>query len=136
MLPDIGEADADNQLSLEGTITFDKHDLCSTHPAADTLRHTLSDIISVTPPLSNNIVSILSRRGYDALLPMRSIPSQFRAMSSSKRLPTEPSHFVSLIFRSLKAFFGIGSADGPGAALKSSMLRAYAEEVFENVAQR
>ena len=102
----------------------------------DTLQHSMSDIISIIPPLSNQIVSILSRRGYDALLPMRSIPSQFRAMSSSKRLPTEPSHFVSLIFRSLRQFFGINSVDGPGAALKEDFMQAYAEEVFENVAQR
>lgn len=67
---------------------------------------------------------------------MRSIPSQFRAMSSSKRLPTEPSHFVSLIFRALRSFFGINSVDGPGIALKDDYMRAYAEEVFENVAQR
>lgn len=67
---------------------------------------------------------------------MRSIPSQFRAMSSTKRLPTEPSHFVALIFRSLKAFFGIGQADGPGARLKNDYLEAFSEEVFEIVAQR
>jgi conserved oligomeric Golgi complex subunit 2 len=67
---------------------------------------------------------------------MRSIPSQFRAMTASRRLPTEPSHFVSLIFRSLKAFFGIGTGDSPGATLREEYLRAYAEEVFENVAQR
>ncbi|KAI0688177.1 COG complex component [Cytidiella melzeri] len=121
MLPDVSETDNDGdvQTSLE-----------------DTLRIALSHIISLTPPLSAQIVSILSRRGYDALLPMRSIPSQFRAMSSSKRMPTEPSHFVSLIFRSLRAFFGIGSADGPGAAMKDKFLQSYAEEVFENVAQR
>ncbi|KAI0084912.1 COG complex component [Irpex rosettiformis] len=120
MLPDISEAEVDgeNPISLE-----------------DTLRHTLSNIISLLPPLSTQIVSILSRRGYDALLPMRSIPSQFRAMSS-KRMPTEPSHFVSLIFRALRAFFGIGTADGPGAAVKDDFLQSYAEEVFENVAQR
>ena len=57
-------------------------------------------------------------------------------MSSSKRLPTEPSHFVSLIFRPLKAFFGIGSVDGPAAALKDELLISYAEEIFEAVAQR
>jgi len=121
MLPDIADANGvdDNQVNLE-----------------DTLRHTLSNISSIIPPLSSQIVSILSRRGYDALLPMRSIPSQFRAMSSSKRLPTEPSHFVSLIFRSLRFFFGIGSVDGPGAAFKDDFLQAYAEEIFENIAQR
>jgi conserved oligomeric Golgi complex subunit 2 len=103
---------------------------------ADTLRYTLSSILALIPPFSAQIISILSRRGYDALLPMRSIPSQFRAMSSSKRMPTEPSHFVSLIFRSLRAFFGIGIADGPGATIKDDVLQSYAEEVFDNVAQR
>ena len=78
----------------------------------------------------------MSRRGCDALLPMRSIPSQFRAMTTSRKLPTEPSHFVSLIFRALKAFFGIGTGDSPGSTLKEDYLRAYAEDVFENVAQR
>ena len=103
---------------------------------SDALRHTLSRILSIIPPLSGQIIHILSRRGCDALLPMRSIPSQFRAMSSSKRLPTEPSHFVSLILRPLKGFFGIGSVDGPATALKDELLISYAEEVFEAVAQR
>lgn len=57
-------------------------------------------------------------------------------MTASKKLPTEPSHFVSLIFRALKAFFGIGSGDAPAIALKDVYLRSYAEEVFENVALR
>ncbi|CAL1707275.1 unnamed protein product [Somion occarium] len=102
----------------------------------DALRHSLSKFLSIIPPLSGQIIHILSRRGCDALLPMRSIPSQFRAMSSSKRLPTEPSHFVSLIFRPLKAFFGIGAMDGPAAELKGELLASYTEEVFEAIAQR
>lgn len=57
-------------------------------------------------------------------------------MSSSRRVPTEPSYFVSLIFRPLKGFFAIGMIDGPGAALKADYLKPYAEEVFETVAQR
>lgn len=77
---------------------------------------------------------ILARRGCDALLPMRSIPSQFRA--SAKKTPTEPSYFVSLIFKHTKAFFGIQTVDGPGCALKDSLLAPVAEEVFEVVAQR
>ncbi|OBZ70879.1 Conserved oligomeric Golgi complex subunit 2 [Grifola frondosa] len=104
--------------------------------AEDALKGALSKPISLIPPLSSQIIFILSRRACDALLSMRSIPSQFRAMSSSKRTPTEPSYFVSLIFRPLKAFFGIGSADGPGKALKDDFLKAYVEEVFEIVAQR
>lgn len=57
-------------------------------------------------------------------------------MSSSRRLPTEASHFVALIFRSLKVFFGIGTNDGPAAVLKSEYLKSFSEEVFEIVAQR
>lgn len=102
----------------------------------DALRHALSKLLSPFPPLSSQIIYILSRRGCDALLPMRSIPSQFRAMSSSKRLPTDPSHFVSLILRPVKAFFGVGMGDGPAKALREEFLKAYAEEVFEVVAQR
>ncbi|PSR73204.1 hypothetical protein PHLCEN_2v10925 [Hermanssonia centrifuga] len=120
MLPDVSGLDGEeNQVGLE-----------------DTLRHTLSSLITLIPPLSSQIIIILSRRGCDALLPMRSIPSQFRAMSSSKRNPTEASHFVALIFRSLKNFFAIGASDGPGAALKNEYLKTFATEVFEVVAQR
>ncbi|KAH8107892.1 COG complex component [Cristinia sonorae] len=102
----------------------------------EALKHALSKLLSIIPPLSSQIIHILSRRGCDALLPMRSIPSQFRAMSSSRRLPTDPSHFVSLIFKPLKSFFGINQSDGPAKALRDHFLKAYAEEVFEVVAQR
>lgn len=64
---------------------------------------------------------------------MRSIPSQFRAMSSGKRPPSEPSYFVALIFRPFRSFFAI---DGPGSMLKETFAQAFAEEVFEIVAQR
>ncbi|OCH93776.1 COG complex component [Obba rivulosa] len=101
----------------------------------DILKHALSKLTSLVQPLSSQIVYILARRACDALLSMRSIPSQFRAMSS-KRMPAEPSHFVSLIFRPLRAFFAIGAADGPGAALKNDFLKAYSEDIFEIVAQR
>ncbi|KAI0373909.1 COG complex component [Pilatotrama ljubarskyi] len=102
----------------------------------DALKHALSRLTSLVPTLLNQIVLILSRRACDALLSMRSIPSQFRAMSSSKRMPTEPSYFVSLIFKHTKAFFAIQTVDGPGAALKEDLLKPVAEEVFELVTQR
>lgn len=57
-------------------------------------------------------------------------------MSSSKRIPAEPSYFVSLIFRPVRTFFGVGSADGPGAPLRDELLQSYAEEIFEIVTQR
>ncbi|KAI0935302.1 hypothetical protein AcV7_003779 [Taiwanofungus camphoratus] len=100
------------------------------------LNHSLSTLTSLISPLSSQVILILSRRACDALLSMRSIPSQFRAMSSNKRMPTEPSYFVSLVFRPLRAFFAIGSAEGPGMALKDEYLQPYAQEVFEIVTQR
>ncbi len=51
-------------------------------------------------------------------------------------MPTEASHFVPLIFRALKGFFAIGTADGLGAALKDDFFDAFAEEVYEVVTQR
>ena len=101
---------------------------------ADALKHALSKLTALVPTLTNQIVLILSRRGCDALLPMRSIPSQFRA--SAKKMPTEPSYFVSLIFKHTKAFFGIQTVDGPASALKDVLLASVAEDVFEVVAQR
>jgi conserved oligomeric Golgi complex subunit 2 len=85
--------------------------------------------------LSSQIVTILSRRACDALTPVRSIPTQFRAMSN-KRMPTEPSFFVDAIFRPVKVFFGIGVTDGVGVSLKDSSLSPFSEEIFENVVQR
>ncbi|TFK92716.1 COG complex component [Polyporus arcularius HHB13444] len=102
----------------------------------DALKHALSKLTSLVPTLLSQIIVILSRRGCDALLSMRSIPSQFRAMSSSKRMPTEPSYFVSLIFKHTKAFFAIQTVEGPGSALKDTFLKPVAEEVFEVIAQR
>ncbi|KAH9929602.1 COG complex component [Epithele typhae] len=104
--------------------------------AEDALKHALSRLTTLAPTLLNQIVVILARRGCDALLSMRSIPSQFRAMSSNQRVPTEPSYFVSLVFKHTKAFFAIQTVDGPGSALKDAYLKVVAEEVFEIVAQR
>ena len=100
----------------------------------DALKNAMSKMTALVPTLTSQIVLILARRGCDALLPMRSIPSQFRA--SAKKTPTEPSYFISLIFKHTKAFFGIQTVDGPGSALKDSLLASVAEEVFEVVAQR
>ncbi|XP_006461130.1 hypothetical protein AGABI2DRAFT_68876 [Agaricus bisporus var. bisporus H97] len=80
---------------------------------------------------SNHLVSILTKRCREALRPVQSIPTQFRAMSN-KRLPTEPSYFVQTIFRPLKSFF----ADGPGLSLKDSYRSEYSQEVFKSVAHR
>ncbi|KAG6861087.1 hypothetical protein C0995_004024 [Termitomyces sp. Mi166 len=103
--------------------------------AQEALHTSLSNLTCVIPPLSDEIVSILTRRCCDALLPVRSIPSQFRA-TSNKRTPTEPSYFVASILRPLKLFFGIGVGDGVGIPLGEDYIQPYSVEIFDNVAQR
>ncbi|TFK21980.1 COG complex component [Coprinopsis marcescibilis] len=95
----------------------------------------LSRMSERIPSLSVMIIAILTRRCSDALSPMRSIPAQFRAMSN-KRMPVEPSHFVSTVLRPVKHFFGIGVSDGPGAQIKERYLKAYSTEVFNAVTTR
>ncbi|KAH7914152.1 oligomeric golgi complex component, COG2-domain-containing protein [Hygrophoropsis aurantiaca] len=116
MLPEISGAEEDTN-SLE-----------------ETLMRQLSTLEDLVNPLSNQVIGVLTRRCCDALLPVRSIPSQFRAMSS-KRAPTEPSYFVSAILRPIKGFFGIGSS-GPGERLKGDHMKPIATEVIDNVCQR
>ncbi|PFH51517.1 hypothetical protein AMATHDRAFT_142259 [Amanita thiersii Skay4041] len=94
------------------------------------LGQSLSTLTSLIQPMSDQIISILTRRCCEALLPVRSIPSQFRAMAN-KRLPTEPSYFVASMFRPVKAFFAIGIGEGPGSSLREEFLKGYATEVFE-----
>ncbi|KAJ3575095.1 hypothetical protein NP233_g1321 [Leucocoprinus birnbaumii] len=106
-----------------------------TNTFPDVLKQALSKSTMITQPASTQIVAILTKRSCEALLPVRSIPSQFRAMSN-KRLPTEPSYFVQTIFRSVKAFFAIGASDGPGKALKDVYSKEFSQEIFDNVAQK
>ncbi|PBK74315.1 COG complex component [Armillaria solidipes] len=101
----------------------------------EVLQRSLSSLMAMTPSMSSHIISILTKRCCDALLPVRSIPSQFRA-TSNKRMPTEPSHFVSSILRAVKVFFGLGTSNGAGTSLKDDFLPSASAEVFENVCQR
>ncbi|KAJ7251478.1 oligomeric golgi complex component, COG2-domain-containing protein [Mycena haematopus] len=101
----------------------------------DTIRQSLAALTATTVPMSSHIVGILIKRCCDALLPVRSISSQFRAMAN-KQMPKEPSYFVSSILRPVKVFFGIGVGQGPGASLKEHFLESYASDIFEAVAQR
>lgn len=87
-------------------------------------------------PITGQIVTILCRRACDALLPVRSIPSQFRAMQN-KKLPTERSYFVPLIMRPVISYFGIKTADGGmGASLADAYMKQFATEVFQVASQR
>jgi len=66
---------------------------------------------------------------------VKQIPVQLRAMSN-KRMPTEPSYFISSVLRPIKQFFGIGTNDGPGSQLKQEFLNQYANGVFNTVTSR
>ncbi|KII92438.1 hypothetical protein PLICRDRAFT_172529 [Plicaturopsis crispa FD-325 SS-3] len=106
-------------------------------PTFDALQHTLSGVTSLVDPLSGRIATVLARRACDSLLPVRSVPSQFRAMAGKRAAPTEPSYFVAGILRPIRAFFGIGTGgEAYGASLKEAFMKRYAEEVFEVVCQR
>lgn len=99
------------------------------------LRSQLEQLSALSTSLYSQATAILSRRCCDALLPVRSIPSQFRAMSN-KRLPSEPSYFAPTILRPVRIFFGIGAVGGPGERLKEELLRGVSTNVVENVCQR
>ncbi|KAG8213973.1 oligomeric golgi complex component, COG2-domain-containing protein [Butyriboletus roseoflavus] len=101
----------------------------------DALGEQLNSLSSIAEQVTKQVVQLLSRRACDSLLPVRSIPSQFRAMSS-KRMPTESSYFVPLILRPVKAFFGIGGSSVAGDRLQEGLLKESATEVVDSVCQR
>lgn len=131
MLPDAGPEGRANTEGAHNPSLWCCDNKCNT----DTLRQSLATLTSTTLPMSSHIVAILTKRCCDALLPVRSISSQFRAMSN-KQMPREPSYFVSSILRPVKVFFGIGVGQGPGASLKEYFLESYASDIFESVSQR
>lgn len=100
------------------------------------LRQGLASLTTMVPPIAGQIVTILCRRASDALLPVRSIPSQFRAMQN-KKISTERSYFVPLIMRPVSSYFGIMTAEGGmGASLKDAYMKQFASEVFQVASQR
>ncbi|KAG2342944.1 COG complex component [Suillus weaverae] len=99
------------------------------------LRTQLEQLSALSTSSCSQTTAILSRRCCDALLPVRSIPSQFRAMSN-KRIPSEPSYFAPTILRPVRIFFGIGTIGGPGERLKEELLRDVSTDVVESVCQR
>ncbi|KDQ57488.1 hypothetical protein JAAARDRAFT_177682 [Jaapia argillacea MUCL 33604] len=99
------------------------------------LDRALSGLTSLIPPMSNQIISILTKRSCEAVQAVRSIPASIRAMSM-KRTPVEPSYFVPTILQPVKGFFGVGGGDGPGSALKTQFGPVYAGAVFESAVQR
>lgn len=121
--------------ALPEPITPEDMDTSPERVSLDALRHQLNSLREVSSRVERQVVALLSRRACDALSPVRSIPSQFRAMSS-KRIPTESSYFILLVMRPVKAFFGIGTASSAGARLQESFVKDAATEVFDSVCQR
>jgi len=103
-------------------------------PAETVLLQTLNQLESLVPTLASQIVAILTSRCCEPLQHVRSIPSQYRAMSARKgsEMPTECSYFVPNVLRPLREF--LLDADGPGVVLQKEFGRAWAEEVFKEVA--
>ncbi|KAH9485421.1 Conserved oligomeric Golgi complex subunit 2 [Psilocybe cubensis] len=99
------------------------------------LQESISQLTSIIPSTCKDIVTILTKRCCEGLLHVRSIPSQFRAMSN-KRMPAEPSYFMGTVLRPIKHYFAIGVADGPGSPLKDSFLKEISSEIFDNVTQK
>ncbi|KAM6502244.1 COG (conserved oligomeric Golgi) complex component, COG2 domain containing protein [Amanita muscaria] len=98
----------------------------------DALRRSLSSLVGLIPPLSKQIIQILEKRCCEALLPVRSVPAQFRAMAN-KRTPIEPSYFVSSILRPVKVFF---AGENVGTSLKDEFLKEYLQIIFDSVTQK
>ncbi|TFK54447.1 COG complex component [Heliocybe sulcata] len=101
----------------------------------DVLDNALKSLASLITPMANQVVAILARRACEAVQAVRSIPASLRAMSL-KRAPSEPSYFIPTIMQPVKSFFGIGTGEGPGSALKDVYLGPCSTQVFENAVER
>lgn len=140
MLPESAEESewSDVPANADGEVLFKRSGLTSalTHVLPAALRQALASLTTMITPIAGQVVTILCRRASDALLPVRSIPSQFRAMQN-KKMPTERSYFVPLIMRPVSSYFGIKTAeDGMGASLKDAYMKQFASEVFQVASQR
>ena len=140
MLPEsVEESEGlDVPANTDGAIPFRKSRTTSalTSVFSAALRQALASLTTMVTPIAGQIITILCRRASDALLPVRSIPSQFRAMQN-KKMPTERSYFVPLIMRPVSSYFGIKTAEGGmGAPLKDVYMKQFASEVFRVASQR
>ena len=101
----------------------------------DMMKQSIGSILDLVPSVVSRIVVILTRRCCDALVPVKSLPGQFRA-TSHKNMPTKPSAFVPLIFRPLKVFFGVGTGDGFGKHIQELFGATISSDVVEAVSNR
>ena len=100
------------------------------HFCIDAMKQAVAGITDLIPSLSSHIVAILTRRSCEALVLVRSIPSQYRAMSN-KRMPSEPSHFIPDILKPTKIFLSSVSS-----GLEQELGPTWATEIFGAVCQR
>jgi len=96
------------------------------------LRQSLEDLVTLLPDISSQIVVILTRRCADALSLVKSVPTQYRAMSK-KRDPTGPSPFVPNILHPLRRFVEM---EGLSQSIEVATRQAWATQVFEGIISR
>ncbi|KAK4047210.1 hypothetical protein OIO90_006273 [Microbotryomycetes sp. JL221] len=108
------------------------------HSALDIIESSLSQLNSIVPPLSSQIVTILVRRCSEHLKHVRSVASQVRA--STRKGPQEPSFFVLNILKELRTFLNGSSSSTVTAAasrlIDDELRREWATNVAEEVASR
>ncbi|KAK4704772.1 conserved oligomeric Golgi complex subunit 2, partial [Phenoliferia sp. Uapishka_3] len=97
--------------------------------AAAVLRDSLALVSSIGPSLSNQIISILTKRCADHLKHVKPVVSQVRA--STRKGPQEPSFFVRNIFKDLRAY-----VTGPGKVVEEELRTKWASAVVEDVMSR
>ncbi|KAG8878645.1 hypothetical protein FRB97_002328 [Tulasnella sp. 331] len=98
----------------------------------DVLRLSINAFATLRARLSSQVILILIRRCSDTLSLVRSIPSQYRAMSKKKD-PTGPSYFVPTILQPIRRFF---EQKGVADLIPESDRRAWTAEAFDTVATR
>jgi hypothetical protein len=113
----------------QSDLRYDPHYLLR----AEVLKHAVATLTGMIPPISTQIVVILTRQCCDAVAPVKSTLAQIRV---SKRPPSEPSPFVPGILRPIKVFFGIQTNEGPGEAFRDAHLKPYTSDVFDAACRR
>lgn len=100
--------------------------------STEVLKSSLDHLHNLLPGLSGQIVIVLNRRCCTVLSRIKSIISQFWAMSK-KRDPTGPSDFVPDILKPVRQFFEL---DGVNELVLESDRKSWATQVFEFTADR
>jgi len=95
---------------------------------ADVLQTTLSQLSSLEPYISNQIVLTLTRRCCEPVAQVKQVTGQIRAMTRRSHTASSPSPFVSEILKPLRDFFGMGGVVSRNSLNKGAIGRALREE--------